>query len=313
MNKNFNTSHVLLLTAILLLTAACSSDSSNDVQPSPTPNTSQEISLNPTIWQMMEGTRATLYDNTSLQSGFTVNAYTAGTETAYIDNKTVSYSTPNWIIADGPYYWPASSLDFYAYAPSSIPSYITTGPTYSYSEGQHVAFTCSSLSVTSEGQSGITEFVYAMAANQNKEEHGATGVTLNFAHPFSLVKLQLAANHPDIRIRSITFQTVKNSGTYNNGWTATSGTENMVWTINTDFDNNTSAKPIGDPMIVVPQEWAGVIVVNADCLLWGEKVNYPSLTTTIPTTWQPGYCYTYTFNIKPEDLTVDINKFTEQW
>ncbi len=48
MNKNFNISGTLLLTVILLLTAACSSDISNDPQPT---NGQQEISLNPTVWQ----------------------------------------------------------------------------------------------------------------------------------------------------------------------------------------------------------------------------------------------------------------------
>ena len=80
------------------------------------------------------------------------------------------------------------------------------------------------------------------------------------------------------------------------------------------FDNNTSSpRQIGDYYIMIPQNWAGEIVVNADCLFWGVKKNYPSLTTTIPTTWQPGYSYTYTFNISPNDLIVNVSKFTEQW
>ena len=73
---------------------------------------------------------------------------------------------------------------------------------------------------------------------------------------------------------------------------------------------------------MIPQDWAGEIVVNADCLYWGKKKNYPSLTTTVPTpsltttvptNWQPGYSYTYTFNISPDDLIVNVAKFTEQW
>lgn len=295
-----------------LLITACSKDGADGNDVTKPNEQTKEIGIKPDVWKMTEATRATTYDNTTLQSGFTVYAYRENTTTAYIDDKTVSYSAPNWIIADRPYYWPDYNLDFFAYAPSSG-SCITTGPTYSYSEGQHVAFTCSSLAVTSSAQSSITEFVYALAANQNEGNAGATGVALNFVHPFSLVKLQLAENHPDIRINSITFRTVNNTGSYDNGWTSRSGSVNLEWTINADFDNNTSAKPIGDSFLVIPQNWGGEIVVNADCLYWGEKKNYPSLTTTVATNWQPGYSYTYTFNISPDDLKVNVSQFTEQW
>ena len=314
MTKNLK--YIALCLFVTLLAIACSKDGADGNDVSKPNEAKKEIGIKPDVWKMAEATRATTYDNTTLQSGgFTVYAYKAGestTEYAYINNKTVSYSASSWTIADGPYYWPAYHLDFFAYAPNS--GSCITGPTYSYSGGQHVAFTCTGLAVTSDGQSSITEFVYALAANQNKEDHGATGVALSFVHPFSLVKLELPAGHPNITINSITFQTVKNGGTYNNGWTSVTGNENLVWTINAAFDNNTSAQLIGAPFLVVPQGWTGVIVVNADCLFWGEKVNYPSLTTTVPTTWEAGKSYIYTFNISPDDLKVETKStFTEQW
>ena len=315
MTKNLK--YIALWLLVTLLAIACSKDGADGNEVTNRNEAKKEIGIKPDVWKMAEATRATTYDNTTLQSsGFTVYAYKAGESTAgyaYIDNKTVSYNAPNWIITGRPYYWPEYDLDFFAYAPSLKPGYITAGPTYSYSGGQHVAFTCSSLAVTSSAQSSITEFVYALAANQNEGNAGATGVALNFVHPFSLVKLQLAENHPDIRINSITFRTVNNIGSYDNGWTSRSGSENLEWTINADFENNTSAKPIGDSFLVIPQNWDGEIVVDANCLFWGEKKNYPSLTTTVPTNWQPGYSYTYTFNISPDDLIVNISKFTEQW
>ena len=316
MTKNLK--YIALCLLVTLLAIACSKDGADGNEVTKPNEEAKEIGLKTDVWKMAEATRATTYDNTTLQSGgFTVYAYKAGESTAgyaYIDNKTVSYNAPNWIITGRPYYWPEYDLDFFAYAPSLKPGYFTAGPTYSYSGGQHVAFTCSSLPVTSSEQSSITEFVYALAANQNEGNAGATGVALNFVHPFSLVKLQLAENHPDIRINSITFQTVNNTGSYDNGWTSLSGSENLVWTINADFNNNTSAKPIGDSFLVIPQNWAGEIVVNADCLYWGEKKNYPSLTTTVATNWQPGYSYTYTFSISPDDLKVGTtSQFTEQW
>ena len=317
MTKNLKYTALCLL--VTLLAIACSKDGADGNEVTNRNEAKKEIGIKPDVWKMAEATRAITYDNSALvSSGFKCTAYNAETAVvntdAEISNTTVTWNGSRWVFDGGSRYWPTSgSLDFFAYAPSLKPGYITAGPTYSYSGGQHVAFTCSSLPVTSSGQSSITEFVYALAANQNEENAGATGVALNFLHPFSLVKLQLAANHPDITIHSVTFRTVKNGGTYDNGWTSVDGNENLVWTIDADFNKNTSARPIGDSFLVIPQNWGGEIVVNADCLYWGEKKNYPSLTTTVPTNWQPGYSYTYTFNISPDDLIVNISKFTEQW
>jgi hypothetical protein len=162
--------------------------------------------------------------------------------------------------------------------------------------------------------------MFGMALGQNGENAGS-GVPLQFQHPFARIKLQLAASHPNVTINSITIRSIKNNGNYNHSaspkWSTSGVATNFVLSLTGEaavFDNNpTSEKQIGDYYIMIPQDWAGEIVVNADCLYWGEKKNYPSLTTTVPTTWQPGYSYTYTFNISPDDLIVNIAKFTEQW
>ena len=315
MTKNLK--YIALWLLVTLLASACSKDGADGNEVTNRNEAKKEIGIKPDVWKMTEATRATTYDNDLLvSSGFICTAYRAETDTdPYIDNKTVSYSNPNWIITGRPYYWPDYDLDFFAYAPTSG-SGITTGPTYSYSGGRQVSFTCTDFPVTSVGQSSLTEFVYALAANKN-QSNSAGGVELRFQHPFALINLQLAANHPDVTIHSITFQTVKNNGTYSytGGWYPSGDAANLVWTINQIFNNNTSAQPIGISFLVIPQIWTGgVIVVNADCLFWGEKKNYPSLTTTVPTDWQPGYSYTYTFSISPDDLKVGTtSQFTEQW
>ena len=318
-----------------LLITACSKDGADGNDVTKTNEQTKEIGIKPDVWKMTEATRATMYDNTTLQSGFTVYAYKENTTTAYIDDKTVSYSAPNWIITGRPYYWPDYNLDFFAYAPSSKPAYITAGPTYT---AEHdVTFTCSNLPLSyssaspAEGQGGLIEFIYGMALGKNRE-NSLSGVPLTFQHPFARIKLQLAASHPNVTINSITFNGINNSGsfTYDHSeststW-APSGNANFVLTLTSEaavFDNNPNTPvPIGgysagahqnEDFIMIPQSWTGVIVVNADCLFWGVKKNYPSLTTTVATTWQPGYSYTYTFNISPDDLKVNVSQFTEQW
>ena len=318
----------MLLAAVLL--AACNgSDDVSDLPDGSGSAKADEIRLNADVWHVMEGTRTTTYDNVAslrTEGSFTCTAYNAGTLTSYISTTTVDWiaGASRWGFNSGNdhYYWPASgNLDFFAYMPATLPSYIAADPALTYTAEHNVTFTCSSLPMTNAGQgSSLKEFMFGMALAQNKDNAG-TGVPLTFQHPFARIKLQLAASHPNVTINSITFRGIYNNGNYNHSaspkWTTTGVAANFVLTLTGNaavFENNPATPTqIGEYYIMIPQNWAGEIVVNADCLFWGEKKNYPSLTTTIPTTWQPGYSYTYTFTINPDDLIVNISKFTEQW
>lgn len=89
------------------------------------------------------------------------------------------------------------------------------------------------------------------------------------------------------------------------------------------YSNPASVVPIGDysgsthqsvNLLVIPQEFSGEIEVNAGWNDWGDTPVEHTVTATISSiTWQPGYSYTYTFNITPEDLVVNLTDFTEQW
>ena len=328
----------LLLTVCVLL-VACSGSDSDAVNPdaSKLNQNPTEISVKTNVMGMLS--RATTYDNvTALQTEehFTCVAYEAGTLTAYIPTTTVDWSTTNtrWEFNGGVshYYWPLPasnggewpSLDFFGYVPATPPSYIAADPALTYTADHDVTFTCTSLPMTNAGQgSSLKEFMFGMALDQNYG-NAAAGVPLTFQHPFCRIKLQLAASHPNVTINSITFKSIKNNGSFaydhsesTSTWTPSGDATNFVLSLTGDaavFDNNpASPKQIGDYYIMIPQGWAGEIEVNADCVYWGEKKNYPSLTTTVPTTWQPGYSYTYTFNINPDDLIVNVSRFTEQW
>ena len=327
----------LLLTAGMLL-AGCSKDSGDSAQQ--TKQDPQEIRVQTNVTNVLEGRRAQTYSvvgDLQTEGSFTCTAYNAGTLTEYISTTTVNWKSTQWQFNDGNshYYWPLPatnggawpSLDFFGYMPATKPSYIAEDPALTYTAEHNVTFTCSSLPMTyssaapTEGQgSSLKEFMFGMALNQNYG-NAAAGVPLTFQHPFARIKLMLAASHPNVTINSITFRSIKNNGSYDHSatpkWSTSGGDANFVLTLTGDdrvFDNNpASPTQIGTDFIMIPQNWTGEIVVNADCLFWGNKVNYPSLTTTVPTNWQPGYSYTYTFNISPDDLIVNIAKFTEQW
>ncbi len=317
----------LLATLLLLITAfvlsACSSD---DTNPTPATTPDSEIRFKPSVWQVMEGTRATTFDGGTLTSGsFICTAYNESTATEntivnIIDN-TVTWNGAGWDFEGGKRYWPneALTLDFFAYMPTTIPSYITNTSdeteilTY---EARNPQFKCNSLPMTYNRESpeagqgtGLQEFVYALVEGEYKGK-SPSGIVLSFQHPFARIKLQLSSAQEDIHINSITFKSIKNNGFYSHisGWTPEGETINFVATLNDDYEADDA---IGT-YIMVPQDWAGEIEISADWKVWDvTKTN--TVSATVPTTWAAGHSYTYTLTITETDLIVDTSKYTEQW
>lgn len=350
--------------ATMLLAACGGGDDSLIDEPQNVASSPQEIRLNAEVWRMMDGTRATTFDNAAAmqtEGSFTAQVYQENTTTAYISPTQVDWSTSQWLFSDGKHYWPATgNLDFFAYLPATKPSYITTGPTYSVpSSDPQATFTCTlpmtyNATTPATGQgSDMKEFIWGITIGQNKTNQGASGVTMKFRRPFARLRFQLAASHPDVQINTITFKNLKTGGTctLNNTaiestyytksvWsslTPAEGTSDLVMTlagkdakgdwitapVNTFNSNPASVVPIGGysggahqyvDLIVVPQTFAGAIEVNASWDDWGDTPVPHTVSTTIPAiAWQPGYSYTYTFNISTDDLTVNVTNFTEQW
>lgn len=296
-----------LLAAVIVLLTGCSKDEGFDE------TKTAEITLRTDVWRMMDATRATTFDNQAAlqtEGAFTCAVYNAETTTPYINATSVNWdgTASKWEFSDGKHYWPASgSLDFFAYMPAAAPSYIT-GLTYTTARAPQ--FSCTSLPMTPDGQSATEEFIYALTTGQSKAGQGNSGVTLTFQHPFARIKLQLSESQEDIHINSITLKSIKNNGDYvhGTGWTPSGDATNFVFTLNNDYKANHDF----GTYLMMPQNWAGEIEVDADWNVWGVSKNH-TVSATVPTTWQSGYSYTYTITITETDLKVDIAKFTEQW
>lgn len=315
---------IVLLLATMVWLAGCTGSDSDDVQ-TPDPST-EDIHLSADVWQVMDGTRATTFDNAvalQTEGAFSCAVYEKNTITPFISGTSVNWNTTTgeWLFSDGKHYWPSGALDFFAYMPATPPDYIT-GPTYTGTPENHtVSFTCSSLPMTQAGQesSSLKEFVYALALDQDKNGTNTTAqptqgqVSLTFQHPFARIKLQWAASpydHSSITLTSVKLKGIKNSGTYNSSatpqWTATDDATDL--TVTSLAENGAAV-----PYLVIPQEWTGDIEVIASWTVWGETKKSTLTANVGTTTWEPGTSYTYTFTITDTDLKVDIGKFTEQW
>lgn len=330
MNRQYILKALQMILAAVLL-AACSADDATNT-PADKDKTS-EIRLNAEVWRMMEGTRATTYDNQAAiqaEGSFTCYAYDAGKTTVNTTSNVSGISVnwndgaSKWEFEDGTHKWPSSGfLDFFAYMPAAAT--ISTDAPYikslSYSTGHNVSFTCTSLPMTAATQgSTLKEFIYAMALDQDKDGTNAEAqptageVALTFKHPFARIYLRWSSvDHSSITLNWVKIKSIKNNGNFLFNGTTSTWTPNGEYTDfeSTVLDANDAAFPV--PYIMIPQEWTGAIDVNVTWDDWGTPKT-ETLSTTVPTvTWQPGYSYTYTFTINKSALKVDVSKFTEQW
>lgn len=294
----------------LVLAAALLSGCSGDDSPNQANNNNEkdsEIRLNAEVWRVMEGTRATTYDGSTITSEpFKCYAYNDGGTSPYLDGLTVSYSAGQWSFDAGRQVWPDNALDFFAYMPATKPDYITE-LTYAVSgepTAPHPYFTCDMTQTVNK------EFIWALTTGQNREDQGASGVTMTFKHPFARIYFQLSnESGSSVTINSIT---ISGEDFYTTGTCTFDGTTS-TWS---DKDNQGSLGPlaIGIPYIVIPNDYGSskTITVNAT---WDEWGTFTTGVTSSPLTinWQAGYSYTYTLTLSKYALNVDVNKYTEQW
>ena len=311
-----------------MLLSACTRDDASSA--ADTPNAPSEIRMNANVWQVMEGTRATVINPGAVSGSFKVYAYYNTTTENYIDGEIVNYDegVSAWV---NPQFWPKDkrSLDFFAYMPTDLTNTSCTFDATAYDADNFDGYSagnprivCTSLPMTynsatptaSQG-SNLQELVYAVKTGQSEASNGA-GVELTFKRPFARILIQLSSTQEDIKINSITFKSIKNNGSCSfdgsaSTWTPSGDATNFVATLNGDIYHANDA--IGT-FIMIPQDWAGEIEVNADWTVWGvDGTGTHTVTASAPTIWQPGYSYTYTFTITETDLIVDTSKFTEQW
>lgn len=197
---------LLFVTVAALALASCSSDETVAVN--------QGDAINIRAYQ----TGLTRAADASLASGksFKVTAFPTGTtSTAYIP-KIVFTSDGTTFTSASKYYWktnPATALDFYAWAPSTL-----TPATDDYH-----GFTIEPSTTTISDQ---PDLIYAVSKNWYKDnnattgiagtQNGSSGVALNFRHAESKVVINLQNTNANLKItvKDVAIGYIKNKGTF---------------------------------------------------------------------------------------------------
>ena len=199
-----------------------------------------------------------------------------------VNNETASYSTANNIWqTSATHYWPgtSSTVNFYAYYPTSISSSIThtagSVPTLSYIVPDNAA---DQIDILTSSKTGVAGDSY----NQ---------ILVNFKHILAAVNFQVGSNGlPSGTISSITISGIKNSGTYTfgSGWTLNSGATTFKSSPSTAI-NGTSGEGVSTgayTLIMIPQVFNNAIVTL-------KYSNGTIFNTTISGTWTANSTYIY--------------------
>ena len=207
-----------------------------------------------------------------------------------VKNETVSYSTSNNIWQTSAiHYWPGSgsTVNFYAYYPTSISSSIThtagCAPVLFYTVPDNAA---DQIDILTSSKTGVVGDSY----NQTP---------VDFKHVLAAVQFQVGSSGlPSGTISSITISGIKNSGTYTfgSGWALNSGTTTFKASPSTVI-NGTSGESITTgtyTLMMIPQTFTDATLT----LIYSTGTSY---TQTISGTWIAGNTYTYNLS-KPVNI-----------
>ena len=241
--------NLLILAVAGLALASCSND---EVVQTAATNDANAISFRTSVAGQ---TRAADITTANLSS-FKAYAIVNGTTSVYFaeDEFTKVGST---FTSTNKHYWPASALDFYAYAP-------ITSDQYSHSTANTLAFTVTPSTTISEQ----VDLVVANTNNKTKAGgyssenkyasgadyyYGADGIPLNFRHAESKIVVRFKNGQANMKIDVQAFKIVNVAGSGTYTYTAASNTSTDVnnnatltnqWTANTTYTATYTGTPV---------------------------------------------------------------------
>ncbi len=220
-----------------------------------------------------------------------------------VNNETASYSTANNIWqTTATHYWPetSSTVDFYAYYPTSIYSSIThtagSAPVLSYTVPDNAA---DQIDILASSKTGVAGDSY----NQTP---------VNFKHVFAAVNFQVGTSGlPSGTITGVTLNNIQYKGTYS---------LNGTWTPNTT-DKKSFSQTVSVPTSAGTVITSGVMTfmmmpqtLSGDASIIVTYSNGGSLTKAITGVWEAGKTYIYnlskTIPVANFDYTGDVQSYT---
>ena len=219
-----------------------------------------------------------------------------------VNNETASYSTANNIWqTSATHYWPGtgSTVDFYAYYPTSISSNIahTSGsiPVLSYTVPDNAA---DQIDILASSETGVVGDSYSQ-------------IPVDFKHIFTVVQFRVGSSGlPSGTITKVTLNNIQYKGTYSldGTWTPnTTDKKSFSQTVSVPTSTGTAITSGTTTFMMMPQ-----ILDNASVTV--TYSNGGKLTQSITGTWSAGKMYTYniskTISVANFDYTGNVQTYT---
>ena len=240
--------------------------------------------------------------NTSNSFNVIADVNKGGSWSTEVNNETASYSTANniWQTTMA-HYWPGSgsTVNFYAYYPTSISSSIThnagSAPVLSYTVPDNAT---DQIDILASSNAGMTGDSY-------------TRIPVDFKHVFAAVNFQVGSNGlPNGTITEVTLNNIQYKGTYslNGTWTPnTTDKKSFSQVVSASTNVNTTITSGTMTFMMIPQ-------TLSDASISVTYSNGGTLTKTITGTWSAGKMYTYniskTISVANFDYTGNVQSYT---
>jgi hypothetical protein len=220
-----------------------------------------------------------------------------------INNETASYSTANNIWqTTATHFWPgvASTVNFYAYYPTSISNKVThnagSAPVLSYTVPDNAA---DQIDILTSLRTGVSGDSY----NQ---------IPVDFKHIFAAIQFSIGSNGmPSGTITGVTLNNIQYKGTYSldGTWTPnTTDKKSFSQTVSVLTNAGTAITSGTTTFIMMPQ------ALSSDASITVTYSNGGTLTKAITGTWEAGKTYTYnlskTIPVANFDYTGDVQSYT---
>jgi hypothetical protein len=240
--------------------------------------------------------------DTSKSFNVIIDENKGGSWSTEVNNETVSYSSVNNIWqTTATHYWPGagSTIDFYAYYPTSISSNIThttdSAPVLSYTVPDNAA---DQIDILASSKTGVAGDSY----NQTP---------VDFKHIFAAVQFSVGTSGlPSGTITKVTLNNILYKGTYSldGTWTPNiTDTKSFSQTVSVSTNASTTITSGPTTFMMIPQTLSNASITVT-------YSNGGKLTTAITGIWEAGKTYTYnlskTIPVATFDYTGDVQSYT---
>lgn len=270
---------------------AMASQSCNKVDPLP------HGSGYPILFNSAEyNTKATATKEDVQEYGFKVYANYSLNGANFEFNKDVTYSGGYWGYEETEYWWPGANYIFRAFYPKS--------GDFSLSVNKD-GFTLSNYDVTSQVDLLYASAERSVAENAIAPTEGSV-VLLNFEHLLANVTIKVKSQIDGVTIQKITLGGIDTNSEYNGNIWNSSNTTSIEYNSSKTLTKGADYVDVTDGgILVVPARSNKSLTVEAN----------KTYNLTLPAgTWEPGNRYTYTIEIKQDDIVfVDNAPYVEDW